>query len=96
MVNLIEIIKTNRPAIVQSSLTAYVNNIKKLHEKMYKTKEVDSLEWVADYDKVIKYLDGNIKSYLTVRNFLNALIVLLLNNDKYKDALVSYQNKRDD
>lgn len=27
MVNLIEIIKTNRPAIVQSSLTAYVNNI---------------------------------------------------------------------
>ena len=38
MVNLIEIIKTNRPAIVQSSLTAYVNNIKKLHEKKLKLK----------------------------------------------------------
>jgi hypothetical protein len=96
MVNLNEIIQTNRPAIVESSLKAYVNNIKKLHEKMYKTKEVESLEWVGDYDKVIKYLDKNIKSYLTVRNFLNALIVLIVNNDKYKDALVSYQNKRDE
>eukprot|EP01047_Picozoa_sp_COSAG01_P027815 COSAG01_NODE_1849_length_9064_cov_212.400446_1_plen_322_part_00 len=96
MVNLAEIIKTNRPAIVESSLKAYVSNIRKLHEKMYKTKDVDSLEWVGDYDKVIKYLDTNMKSYLTVRNFLNALIVLILNNDKYKDALVSYQNKRDE
>jgi hypothetical protein len=63
---------------------------------MYKTKEIKSLEWLNDYDKVIKYLDENIKSYLTVRNYLNALIVLLLNDVKYKDALISYQNKRDD
>ena len=63
---------------------------------MYETKEIKSLEWLNDYDKVIKYLDGNIKSYLTVRNYLNALIVLLLNDVKYKDALISYQNKRDD
>ena len=96
MVNLNEIIHKNRPAIVESSIKAYVNNIRKLHEKMYKTKEIKSLEWLNDYDKVIKYLDGNIKSYLTVRNYLNALIVLLLNDVKYKDALISYQNKRDD
>eukprot|EP01047_Picozoa_sp_COSAG01_P020054 COSAG01_NODE_1133_length_11566_cov_25.815819_14_plen_164_part_00 len=66
---------------------------------MLKTRCADNKrldEWVGDYDKVIKYLDTNMKSYLTVRNFLNALIVLILNNDKYKDALVSYQNKRDE
>jgi hypothetical protein len=44
----------------------------------------------------MKYLDDNIKSFLTTRNFLNALIVLLQDNDEYKDAMVSYQNKRDE
>jgi hypothetical protein len=95
MVNLIEIIKANRPALVDSSVNAYVNNIRKLHEKMYKTKDVKALSWVGDYQKILEFLEDNIKSYLTVRNFLNALIVLILNDDKFTKALEVYQEKRD-
>ena len=95
MVNLDEIIKANRPALVDSSVNAYVNNIRKLHEKMYKTKDVKALSWVGDYQKILEFLEDNIKSYLTVRNFLNALIVLILNNDKFTKALEVYQEKRD-
>lgn len=56
MVNLIEIIKANRPALVDSSVNAYVNNIRKLHEKMYKTKDVKALSWVGDYQKILEFL----------------------------------------
>ena len=76
--NLEEIIKENKPTIVESSVRAYVNNIRKLHQKMHDTKEVNDLEWLKDPNKVIAFLDENSKSYLTTRNFLNALIVLLM------------------
>ena len=58
-------------------------------------KDVKALSWVGDYQKILEFLEDNIKSYLTVRNFLNALIVLILNNDKFTKALEVYQEKRD-
>eukprot|EP01051_Picozoa_sp_SAG22_P008242 SAG22_NODE_616_length_8539_cov_5.330213_8_plen_324_part_00 len=94
--NIEDIIKENKPTIVDSSVKAYVNNIKKLHQKMHATKEVESLDWLKDPDKVISFLDENTKSYLTVRNFLNALIVLLMKEEEMEHALVSFQNKRDE
>ena len=96
MINIEGIIKGNKPTIVDSSVRAYVNNIRKLHQKMFDTKEVDSLDWLKDPVKVIDFLDENTKSYLTVRNFLNALIVLIMKETEFDSAMISYQNKRDE
>ena len=91
-----EIIKENKPTIVDSSVKAYVNNIRKLHQRMHDTKEVPSLDWLKDPNKVIAFLDENNKSYLTTRNFLNALIVLLMKEEEMEQALITYQTKRDE
>lgn len=95
MINLQLKIKTNKPNLVDSSVNTYTANIQKLHQKMFDTKDVKTLEWLHDFEKVIKFLKDNYKSYLSIRNILNALVVLLLNEDGYNNALISYQNFRD-
>ena len=40
-------------------MRAYVNNIRKLHQKLHATKEVNDLEWLKDPNKVIAFLDDH-------------------------------------
>ena len=70
----------------------YTANIQKIHQKVFKTKTIESLEWLLNFDKVINFLKDNCKTCLSIRSSLNALVVLLFNEDDYKNALISCQN----
>jgi hypothetical protein len=45
---------------------------------------------------VLTSLDSTCGSYLTCRNYLNAIVVVLLNRPEYEPALRKYQERRDE
>ena len=83
-------ITQNKPDISPSSLKSYAHHIRRLQ----KSQNEYTLEIFLDYDKVIDTL-GKFKSYLTKRNYLNAIIVLLLNNPLFAKVITKYQALRD-
>ena len=82
-------IKTNKPEISDNSLISYTKNLFRIM-KRFKT---DDVEILKDYEKVILKLESFTKSYLTKRNYLNSIIVYLLNSNH--ESLKQYQELRD-
>tara|TARA_Y100001972_G_scaffold99754_1_gene123864 strand:+ start:943 stop:1911 length:969 start_codon:yes stop_codon:yes gene_type:complete len=91
--NPIEDIEKSRPQLKENTLKQYVINLNKL-QKIYDTDGYDFLQKPEDVMDKISDLH-----YLSQRNILNAIIVLLmaLNHDeKYDDLLEEYGKLRDD
>ena len=59
----------------------------KLHDRLHGTREFEDIEWLKDTQAVFDNLTKYCASYLTRRNYLNAVIVLLVNRDEYMPAL---------
>ena len=92
MIDIAEIIKKERPNISPLSLNAYVLNIKKLHRAMEGSDVIESLDFLTNFDKVLMALGGNLKS--TIKNYLVAIIVLLMSNkSKYEELINKYQDR---
>jgi hypothetical protein len=89
-------LKQNKPEITESSLKAYVLNLRKLHQRLHGSKDFTGLDWLQDHEGVMKNLEANCGSYLTCRNYLNAVIVALLNQPQHETALKAYQQRRDE
>ena len=70
-------------------------NLQKLHDRLHGTKEFSDIEWLKQSDDVMASLDKHCSSYLTVRNYLNAVIVALLNREDFATVIEKYQSKRD-
>jgi len=85
-----ELILKNKNDISEKSLKVYTDNIIRLLKKL----NTNNINIFLDTDKIIDLLN-NYKS-LTKRNYLNSIIVLLLNNEKFNDVILLYQNIRDD
>ena len=68
-------LKQNKPEITESSLKAYVLNLRKLHQRLHGSKDFTGLDWLQDHEGVMKSLEAHCGSYLTCRNYLNAVIV---------------------
>jgi len=90
-----KILRENKPEITESTIKAYMLNLQKLHDRLHGTKEFSDIEWLKQSDDVMASLDKHCSSYLTVRNYLNAVIVALLNREDFADVLEKYQSKRD-
>ena len=90
-----KILRENKPEITESTLSAYVLNLQKLHDRLHGTKEFSDIEWLKQSDDVLTSLDQHCSSYLTVRNYLNSVIVALLNREDFADVIEQYQTKRD-
>jgi hypothetical protein len=91
--NLKEVIKKSRPSIKDSTIKSYEANLNKL-KKMF---DSDNYNFLKDVDKVMEKIGD--KHFTTIRNYLNAIIILLLalnHDDKYEELLKEYQSKRDD
>ena len=75
--NLYETIKEQKPNLKDSSINVYVKNLNKL-KKTFNENDFKFLENYEDVEKILEDL-----SYLTVRNYYNAIIVLItaLNGD---------------
>ena len=76
-------------------MSAYTVNLEKLHDRLHGTRGFDDLEWLKDTSAVLGSLQKHCVSYLTQRNYLNAVVVILLNRDGFQAALHTYQAHRD-
>jgi len=91
MIDIAEIIKKERPNITPLTLNAYSQNIKKLHRGMMGTNEIKTLDFLSDVPRVLSALKGNSNS--TTKNYLVAIIVLLMSNKtKYEPLIKRYQD----
>ena len=90
-----KIIRENKPEITQSTMSAYILNLQKLHDRLHGTKEFSDIEWLKQSDDVLSSLEMHCSSYLTVRNYLNSVIVALLNREDFSEHMLIYQTKRD-
>ena len=91
--NLVDDIKKARPNIKENTIKQYEVNLRKL-QKIYDTEGYDFLKDPDDVMDKLKDLH-----YLSQRNMLNAIIVLLmaLNHDeKYDELLTTYGELRDE
>ena len=90
-------LKQNKPEITASSLKAYLTNLQKLHQRLHGSREFESIDWLQDHQAVLGNVEAHAGSYLTRRNYLNAVIVLLLNRGpQFEPALRAYQQRRDE
>ena len=90
--NLNEEISKARPNLKENTIKQYTTNLIKL-QKLFDT---DSYDFLSDTDKVMEKISN--LGYLSQRNILNAVVVLLmaLNNDeKYDKLLEEYGKLRD-
>jgi len=88
-----EEIQNSRPNLKTNTVKQYVINLKKL-QKLFDT---DNYDFLKDSDEVMNKISN--LHYLSQRNILNAIIVLLLalnHNEKYDDLLEKYGKLRDD
>jgi hypothetical protein len=95
MVNIEEYLRQNKPEISDSTVSAYTVNLEKLHDRLHGTRSFEDLEWLKDSVVVLESLQKHCVSYLTQRNYLNAVVVILLNRDGFQAALHTYQAHRD-
>lgn len=70
-----DMIKAQRPTLSQRSISNYVGTIKRLHKSLYKTTDMDDLEWLLDSDKVLNNIEGQ---SLNSRKTILATIVTVL------------------
>ena len=84
-------IKEARPNLKDSSINIYVRNLNKL-KKIFNEKDYKFLENHEDVEKILEDL-----SYLTVRNYYNAIIVLITALNGFDNELVDqYTVMRDE
>ena len=84
-------IKNARPNLKDSSINIYVRNLNKL-KKIFNENDYKFLENYEDVEKILEDL-----SYLTVRNYYNAIIVLITALNGFDDELVDqYTVMRDE
>ena len=95
MVNIEEYLRQNKPETSDSTVSAYTVNLEKLHDRLHGTRSFEDLEWLKDSAAVLESLQKHCVSYLTQRNYLNAVVVILLNRDGFQAALHTYQAHRD-
>lgn len=87
-----QIIKKERPNISDATLKAYVSNLKKLHRRITNSDNIENLNFLTDFDKVLMNIGGLMKP--TMKNYLVSILVLLMSNkSKYEELIVKYQNK---
>jgi len=79
-----EAIKEARPNLKDSSINIYVRNLNKL-KKIFNENDYKFLENYEDVEKILENL-----SYLTVRNYYNAIIVLITALNGFNDELVDH------
>lgn len=90
--NLNEIITKSRPSAKTNTIKVYERNIKYVMNGLKAT----SYDFVKNIDEVMTFLSP--KHYTTQRNYLNALIILMLalNHDKVYDELIKkYDEQRE-
>ena len=86
-----KIIKEHKPNISDSSLKAYISNLKILHNLVKGNKDIKSLNYLLDYDKIMNLIKD--KARTTIKNYLVAIVVALQHDEDYEAAHKKYYAK---
>jgi len=84
-----ELLSKARPDAKESTIYMYSSNLEKL-KRMFETDNYDFLDNINDVTEKLKHLH-----FTTIRNYLNAVIILLLALDKDKELIEEYIELRD-
>jgi len=91
--NIAEIIKSNKKNISETSLKAYTTSLNKLHKMVNGKGDIQNLDFLDNFDKVMKILNENYKD-TTKKNYLVAIVNLIKNikgkelNEKYNAEMM--------
>lgn len=83
--------KSQKPNISDISLKTYISNLENLHKIINNNKDIKSLEFLEDIDKVIDALKD--KSIQTIKNYLVPVVISLGSDNKYKSLVEKYNMK---
>ena len=89
--DLITVIKNNKPNISDSSLKTYISNLKIIHALLEGNKDIQNLDYLLEYDKIIDLISD--KAITTQKNYLVSIVVALKNNTKYDEIEKKYNQK---
>ena len=83
--------KKQKPNASDITLKTYISNLQNLHKVINNKKDIDSLEFLEDIDKVLDALKE--KSMQTIKNYLVPVVISLSSEDKYKTLIEKYNMK---
>jgi len=83
--------KKQKPNASDITLKTYISNLQNLHKIINNKKDIDSLEFLEDIDKVLDALKE--KSMQTIKNYLVPVVISLSSEDKYKTLIEKYNMK---
>lgn len=83
--------KKQKPNASDITLKTYISNLQNLHKIINNKKDIDSLEFLEDMDKVLDALKE--KSMQTIKNYLVPVVISLSSEDKYKTLIEKYNMK---
>ena len=89
--NLVELIKKNKPNASETSIKTYIANLAILHNLIQGNKDIKNLDFLKDYNKVMDILKQKAKS--TLKNYLVAIVVAIQKNKDFENVLEKYNNK---
>ena len=84
------VIKANRPELSDSSLKQYLSSLRTLNDK----KPIQDIDFLKDYDSVMEKLSS--KKPTTIKNYMNAIIVVLSAVKADTELIDKYTKTRDD
>ena len=91
--DLFSLIKKEKPDISDSSIKAYIASIKNINKNINENKPIENFDFLLNQVKVFTFLDT--KSYLTKRNILNSIIVVLKTIEPEPEEVKTYVIERD-
>ncbi len=86
-----KIIKEHKPNIGDNSIKAYISNLKILHNLVKGNKDIKSLNYLLDYDKIMGLIKD--KARTTIKNYLVSVVVALQHDEDYEAAHKKYYAK---
>ncbi len=86
-----EIFKKQKPNASDITIKTYIANLQNLHKLINNNKEIKSLEFLEDIEKVNNVLKD--KAIQTIKNYLVPVIISLSTEDKYKSLIEKYNMK---
>lgn len=90
-----KILMKARPDLSETSAEHYEKTIRNLNKEMRDSKKIKSFAWLKNHEKILEHLSGK-KSYLSQRNYLNAIIVALDSGGASDELLKKFSDKRDE
>lgn len=87
-----KVLKSVKPNISDSSLKAYIGNLKNLHKMIKGNTDIQNIDFIRDMDVVMNALKGKVDS--TIKNYVTPIVVLLKSDEEANKSLIDKYSER--